>query len=142
MDIGKELKELRKKSGLTQSELANKCGLSKNAIWNYENNKRNPTLNTLNKISEVLNVDLGYLVASPPIIDNETASNLAALGLGSEVLKSINIDDEQKIIEFNRFLAASSLPFDIPKSELEYVYKKTIDFLEYEFFKLGYVKVK
>lgn len=142
MDIGNELKTLRKKLGLTQSELAKKCNLSKNSIWNYENNKRTPTIDVLRVIGEALGIDLGYLIASPSVVDINTANNLVESGLAREITKNIDIDYTQQIVEFNRFLASAQLPFDIPFNELEQVYKKTIDFLKYEFFKLGYVEVK
>lgn len=141
MNIGNEIKKLRKEKGFTQSELAEKCNLSKNAIWNYENNKRNPTVNTLNKIGEALGIDLGYLIAKPLKMDEETAEKLHELGYASEIMKNIKVDKETQLIEFNRFLAAANLPFDIPFSELEILYENVINFLTYEFYKLGYVRV-
>lgn len=141
MNIGDEIKKLRKEKKLTQSELAEKCNLSKNAIWNYENNKRNPTVNTLNKIGEVLGIDLGYLIAKPLKMDEETAEKLHELGYASEIMKNIKVDKETQLIEFNRFLAAANLPFDIPFSELEILYENVTNFLTYEFYKLGYVTV-
>lgn len=38
---GQELKELRKKAGLTQTELANKISTHKQVISRWENNKSN-----------------------------------------------------------------------------------------------------
>lgn len=38
---GQELKELRKKAGLTQTELANKIGTYKQVISNWENGRSN-----------------------------------------------------------------------------------------------------
>ncbi len=143
MDIGSELKKLRKKSGLTQSQLAEKCNLSKNAIWNYENNKRTPTLKTLNKISEILDVDLSYIISTPPTsITSEIAKKLNKLGLGSEIIKNIDMDEESKLLAFNDFLLSANLPYGIPRYELELLYDHTISFLKFEFFKLGYVEVK
>lgn len=142
MNIGLELKNLRKKSKLTQLELAQKCNLSKNAIWNYENNKRDPTRATLTKIGEALGVDLGYLLSnSKPVINEELANDLHDLGFSSEIMKNVECSKEDALIVFNRFLASANLPFDIPMSELESLYDKTKDFLEFEFFKLGYVRV-
>lgn len=143
MDIGSELKKLRKKSGLTQGQLATKCNLSKNAIWNYENNKRTPTLKTLNKISEILDVDLSYIISTPaPSITSEMAKSLNKIGLGSEIIKNIDINKESKLLEFNNFLLSANLPYGIPKYELELLYENTINFLKFEFFKLGYVEVE
>ena len=63
MNIGENIKLLRNKKGLTQEELANKCGLSKNGLWNYENNKRQPTTKVLEKIATGLDVDLLTLMS-------------------------------------------------------------------------------
>jgi len=62
MKIGDKIKNLRKENKMTQEQLARKCNLSKNAIWNYENHRRAPTLNVVNKIAEALNVDITYLI--------------------------------------------------------------------------------
>ena len=42
--VGEKIKKYRTLRNLSQQQLANKCGLSKNAIWNYENNQRTPTI--------------------------------------------------------------------------------------------------
>lgn len=62
MDIGNRIKELRIKMGLTQDQLADKCSLSKNAIWNYENNKRSPSIEILDKIAKALGVTINDLL--------------------------------------------------------------------------------
>lgn len=51
--IGKLLKEARKAQGLTQEELAKKCGTSKNYISRIENAQSDIELTTLFKIIEV-----------------------------------------------------------------------------------------
>lgn len=142
MDIGKEIKELRKKNGLSQTELAQKCNLSKNAIWNYENNKRTPSILTIKKIGEVLGVDLGYLLNPPPLLklDQEDIKNIKTAGFGT-IIDTLDFDNKElSLPKFVEFLAASSFPFDIDDSEIKFIYDRTISFLEYEFFKLGYIK--
>lgn len=62
MNIGDNIKKFRTKVGLTQDELATKCGLSKNGLWNYENNKRQPSIETLEKIAESLNISFIQLI--------------------------------------------------------------------------------
>jgi transcriptional regulator with XRE-family HTH domain len=61
MDIGHNIKKFRKYKNWTQKQLANECGLSKNAIWNYENKNRIPTIETVNKIADALHVSLNEL---------------------------------------------------------------------------------
>ena len=51
MDIGEQIRNHRKKDGLSQKELEKKLGVSQQHIAQYENGKRIPKLETLIKIS-------------------------------------------------------------------------------------------
>lgn len=62
MNIGENIKTYRKEKGLTQEQLGNLSGLSKNAIYNYENNKRVPNITTIYNISNALEVSLDELL--------------------------------------------------------------------------------
>ena len=56
--IGKQLTYWRKKAGLTQGELGEKLGMSKQQIAYYENGHRTPTLHkTLPAICEAIGID-------------------------------------------------------------------------------------
>ena len=57
-DLGLRLKELRQQANLTQSQLANKVGITRQALSSYELGKRMPSAETLSKLSSVLNTDL------------------------------------------------------------------------------------
>lgn len=63
-EFSNNLKALRIKRGLTQQKLANSLNVSQNAIYNWENGKREPNIETIEKISKVLEVTeqelLGY----------------------------------------------------------------------------------
>lgn len=58
-ELGKLLKQLRLKAGLTRFELALKAGITPEAICKIERSKNevNITLNTLRGLSKALNVD-------------------------------------------------------------------------------------
>lgn len=56
MKLKDKLKYYRKKAHMTQSELANKSGISLRAISNYENGLRTPPLEILIKIAKALNI--------------------------------------------------------------------------------------
>lgn len=56
MDIGEKIKALRSEKGMTQRELAEKSGLSRMAIGNYERNYRIPTLDVLEQIANALDI--------------------------------------------------------------------------------------
>ena len=56
------IQKYRKMRGLTQKELAEKCGLATGTIQQYELGKRNPKIEQLQKISSALGVPLEYLI--------------------------------------------------------------------------------
>ncbi len=58
--LGKQLKELRKKRGWRQDEVADKVGLSRPAISNIESGNRALTLTTLKKFCELYQIDITY----------------------------------------------------------------------------------
>lgn len=62
MLLGKRLKELRIENGLTQRELGERVNVTKVSICCYENGTRVPTLETLTRLGEALNVDVDYLL--------------------------------------------------------------------------------
>lgn len=51
-----ELKNARKKAGLTQKELAKKVGISEHGYQNYETERRLPNVKIAIKIADELNV--------------------------------------------------------------------------------------
>lgn len=56
------LKQLRIERGLTQSALAKELHVTQNAIFNWENEKREPNLDTIRKIANYFNTSLVYLL--------------------------------------------------------------------------------
>lgn len=56
------LKDLRKRDGLTQEQLAKNCGISKSAISMYENGNRTPDFETLETFADYFNVNMSYLI--------------------------------------------------------------------------------
>lgn len=58
MEYGNLIKERRAVLGLTQQDLADYSGLSLRIIKSVELEKGNPSLNTLEKIAEVLGLEL------------------------------------------------------------------------------------
>jgi len=60
MSFGTLLKEARKKSKLSQDELAKILEINRVSISNYEKDKNTPTLSNLKKIQEALNLSSDY----------------------------------------------------------------------------------
>ena len=58
MDIGKRIKSLRVKNGLTLEELASRSELTKGFLSQLERNLTSPSISTLEDITEVLGISL------------------------------------------------------------------------------------
>lgn len=56
------LKKIREEKGLSVPELAEKTGLTKTMLWNYESGRRNPDPETLCILADALDVSLDMLV--------------------------------------------------------------------------------
>lgn len=59
---GSRLREVRKKRGLTQTELGELIGVGKSAICCYEKETRNPTLEAVIEMIQVFGVSADYLL--------------------------------------------------------------------------------
>lgn len=64
MDIGKAIKMLRSKRGLTQSQLAERCFMSANAISSLETGKHFPPQATIDRLSAAFGISRVYMVLS------------------------------------------------------------------------------
>lgn len=58
----KNLKKIRLRKGLTQSELASKVGVLNTTICNYESDYREPNIGTLKKLSAALECTVDELL--------------------------------------------------------------------------------
>ena len=63
IDVGKMISKVRKDRGYSQQQLADKLSLSKQAVSNYENGKREPDYVTLEAIADALNVPITMLIS-------------------------------------------------------------------------------
>jgi len=61
-NLAKNIKIERIKENITQQELANRAGLSRDTISQIERGIANPTLETIISIAKALNVDLNKLI--------------------------------------------------------------------------------
>lgn len=64
MKFNERLRMLREEHGFTQQHLAEVLNLSSGAVSHYENGTNEPTIETLIRIADVLNVSIDYLVGT------------------------------------------------------------------------------
>jgi transcriptional regulator with XRE-family HTH domain len=62
--LGDKVKQLRKKIGITQQELAASIGVSQSAIGMIEGNKQGASNDTLIKLANTLNTTVDYLLSN------------------------------------------------------------------------------
>lgn len=79
MALSERLYELRKKSCLSQEQLAEQLGVSRQAVSKWESGKAVPESDTLISISRYFNVTLDYLMK-----ENDSASVAAGTGKPQE----------------------------------------------------------
>ncbi|WP_423363405.1 LexA family protein [Mycoplasma sp. P36-A1] len=79
--IGDILKGLRKKSGLTQKELAKLLNISHQAYSKYENEVTEPNIETINILSEIFNVTTDFLLGK------EKTPTITIDGVEEELIK-------------------------------------------------------
>lgn len=64
MDIGKAIKSLRQKQSMTQAELAERIGMSINAISKWELGKSFPPKDSIKHICEAFGIPTSFLMLS------------------------------------------------------------------------------
>lgn len=66
MTFGEIIKNRRNELNITQSHLAELANISKNTLYKLEREQGNPTLDVLNKLAEVLGMELTLKVKKRP----------------------------------------------------------------------------
>ena len=86
MKLGKKVLELRKKNGLSQEELGNLIGVTRQTISNWELDDTNPNPNQLKQLSKIFNVSIDSLLDND--INNIKESNTEKLaGIVIKIIK-------------------------------------------------------
>ena len=71
INIGDNIRKVRKAHGLSQIELAERIGVAPITIRQYENGKRSPKLETIAKLAQALDVSIVDLF--PDALDSDEA---------------------------------------------------------------------
>lgn len=71
-ELGQILKERRKSSGITQRDLAELCDVAMHTISDLESGKGNPTLAVLDRICQVLGLEISIQPRSISLADAES----------------------------------------------------------------------
>ena len=95
-----KLLALRKNKGLTQKEVAEYLGISRQAYANYETGNREPDVNTLKKLSELFNVSIDVIFENQQNVKTDEQDIKVALFGGEGEVTDEMWDDVKKYVEF------------------------------------------
>lgn len=101
MSFASRLRQAREQTGLTQLELAEKLGITKSAVGNYENGVSCPKWDVLVQIFDVLHVESNFLYQdsfSPPVSDSVHLTPAQSALLTS--FDQLNEEGQSKVIGY------------------------------------------
>ncbi|MBA4543434.1 MULTISPECIES: helix-turn-helix domain-containing protein [Thermoactinomyces] len=102
MDLGTRLKALRNKAKLSQKDLAEKLGINRVTYSQYEVNRREPDIDTLQKIADFYEISLDYLAGRT---DHQTSKKESKdIDRTQDMLNAIESGDLKKLIEIMKEL--------------------------------------
>ena len=78
MTLGQRLQKARKESGLSQEELAEQLGVSRQAVSKWENDSGYPEMEKMIRLSQIYQVSLDYLVGNGQEQEHTDEENAAA----------------------------------------------------------------
>ncbi|MEH7464049.1 helix-turn-helix domain-containing protein [Bacillus thuringiensis] len=101
--IGERIKRLRLQRGISLTELAEKAGVAKSYISSIERNlQKNPSIQFLEKISNVLHVPVDVLLHDEPTAEHTMDSEW--IKLVKEAMHSgVSKDQFREFLEFNKW---------------------------------------
>ena len=104
MTTGELIKAARKKAGMTQAQLAEKLGISYVGVSQWENDLRNPKLDTLQRIAAALGVPVQDLISDWEAVDKEDFKRVFIYGEGIKdridaALDRLNDEGQEKAAE-------------------------------------------
>jgi transcriptional regulator with XRE-family HTH domain len=103
-------KSLRTREGLTQGEIAEKLGVTRSAVGNWEQGNREPEFEMLELIADYFNVDMNVLIGNT---DKTYLDSLEVRQIANEIFDNIDLR-----ILFN---TAKDLDSDKLKSIIDFV---------------------
>ena len=104
MTTGQLIKAARKKAGMTQEELGKKIGVFGSSMAQWENDLRNPKLDTLQRIASALGVPVQELISDWEAVDKEEFKRVFIYGEGIKdridaALDRLNDEGQEKAAE-------------------------------------------
>ena len=86
-DIGKNIRDLRQQSHLTQDELAERLFVTRQTISNYENGRTRPDVEQILRLAEIFGTDANAVLYGPPVLPSRKSAVIrTVIGVGLSAL--------------------------------------------------------
>ncbi len=102
------IKELRQLKGVTQGEIADKLNITSQVISRYENNLREPDIQTLCALADFFGVTIDYLVEHSPAGSSDNPFTANELELIGEYRK-LDAADQARLFKIVKALGRAAL---------------------------------
>lgn len=104
MILADKIIDLRKKSGMSQEELAEKINVSRQAVSKWEGAQSVPDLDKILRLSEIFGVSTDYLLKD----DFETEEYIPTESGGADSLRRVSLEEANKFLKLNESCAAKN----------------------------------
>ncbi len=95
MSLGQKITKIRKEKKLSQVDIASYVGVSRDAISKYERDDIIPSVENANKIAQILNVSLDYLMSDDvnlEVVDIDMLNRM-------KEIQRLNEDDKSTVVK-------------------------------------------
>lgn len=102
MNIAQRIQKLRKQSGLSQEQLAEKLGVSRQAVSKWESEQSVPDIDKLAQLSELFGVSTDHLIKGEEVNHTESAQKAVEIVHVSQKLYILDAN-KRKLAAFEEF---------------------------------------
>ena len=119
MSVGESVKQIRTNRGFTQEEFSEEIGISRSYLNDLENNRKSPSLKTLDKISEKIGIETTDLLGGNNMQNNKAIDFLMEYGFklmtnvkGEKKTVYIELSSENVNEEIDKIIAGTKTEID------------------------------
>ena len=142
MDINNKIRKLRFELNLTQQEFADRIGISRPSLSNYEKGTRMPSMTVAQKICKEFNVSLSDIIDQDYSISSSDSNLLKKSNLYEYEFNTKKSADHLSYKLFKDYLTSLGYPVEsIEDINLLKLYEASKEFYQFQMFKMGYIQI-
>lgn len=104
IELGRRVKELRRRHQMSGAELAIKCNLSRSYLGDIESGRVNPSLDVLRRLADALHTTVAYLVGEDEQPTWREEVDGLIVHLRGPAVEELTQEERQSIIDFVEYV--------------------------------------